>query len=115
MLVLPRVVNEEEIFTFKFWLNDTVHIGMSYQGELYCRLESFDLQRRPQVYQLGCKLSRQNTSTVLSVASATCSLWGSLRDPAVKRILLKLDAASLLNVLLFAEMDLASHGALREE
>lgn len=115
MLVLPLVVNEEQVFTFKFWFNGKVHLGMSYQGELYCRLESFDLQRRPQVYQLGCKLSQQNTSIVLSSASATCSLWGSLRDPAVKRILLTLNTTNLLEAMLFTRLDASSGESMEEQ
>jgi len=86
--VLPLILDEAEIFAFKFWFNDSICDGMYYKNELFCRLETFDLLNRSHVYQLGCKLSRQNVSVILTLTSATCDLWGSLRAPIVKDILL---------------------------
>jgi hypothetical protein len=97
------VVNEEQIFTFSFWLNGSVRSGMSHEGELYCRLASFSIQKRPRVYQLGCKLTQQQTAIVLSSSAATCSLWGSLRDPSMKRILLTADTSKLLETMLLPQ------------
>jgi len=105
VLVLPLVVNEAQIFAFNFWFNGSIRCGMYYQGELYCRLESFEIQKRPQVYQLGCKLAQQQASIVLSCALETCSLWSSLRDPATKRMLLTVNATSLLDAMLSLQAD----------
>ena len=98
--MLPLVVNEEQIFAFNFWLSGSVRYGMYYQNELYCRLASFDIQKRPQVYQLGCKLTQQQTAIVLSSSVVACTLWGSLRAPAMKRILVTADRSSLLDTML---------------
>ncbi|MBD2075796.1 hypothetical protein H6F86_18235 [Phormidium sp. FACHB-592] len=76
---------------------------MHHEGELYCRLGSFPLQKRPQVYQLGCKLARQHTSIVLSSSAVACSLWGSLRDPSLKRILTTANTTSLLEAMLYPQ------------
>lgn len=86
--MLPLVIKEEQIFAFKFWFNGTIRNGMYYQNELFCRLETFDASKRPQVYQLGCKLAQKNVLVALSSSTQTCSLWGSLRSPMVKKILL---------------------------
>ena len=98
--MLPLLVNEEQIFTFNFWLNGSILCGMHHQGELYCRLASFSIQKRPQVYQLGCKLAQQQTAIVLSSSAIACSLWGSLRDPSMKRILSTADMSNLLEAML---------------
>jgi hypothetical protein len=106
--VLPLLVNEEQIFTFNFWLNGSIRCGMHYQGELYCRLASFAIQKRPQVYQLGCKLTQQQTAIVLSSSAVACSLWGSLRDPSMKRILLTADTSNLLQAMLLPQTNVGS-------
>lgn len=100
MLVLPLVISEDQIFTFNFWFNGSIRRGMYHQGELYCRLESFAIQKRPQVYQLGCKLTQQYTAIVLSSSVTSCSLWLSLRHPSTGRILLTADTSSLLELML---------------
>jgi len=87
--VPPQVVDEEQIFTFKFWFNEVIHYGMYHRNELFCRLEVYDIQQRSLVYQIGCQLSQKdNTPIILSCATNTCSLWGSLRSDAVKELLL---------------------------
>ena len=103
MLMLPLILHEAQIFTFSFWFNGSIHWGMHHDGELYCRLESFPLQKRPQVYQIGCKLARQHTSIVLSSSAVACSLWGSLRDPSLKRILITVNTTSLLEAMLYPQ------------
>lgn len=54
---------------------------MSYQNELFCRLQTFDIQQRAQVYHFACKLTRQNIALVITSSAKACSLWASLRDP----------------------------------
>ncbi|MBD1860570.1 MULTISPECIES: hypothetical protein [Trichocoleus] len=85
--MLPFVVDERKILIFKFWFGDSVQDGLSYQGELFCRLQTLELQYRPQLYHFGCKLAQQGTSVVISSSLNTCSLWISLRDPALKTML----------------------------
>jgi hypothetical protein len=85
--VLPFVVDESKILIFKFWFDNTVQDGLSYQGELFCRVQTLNLRYRPQLYHLGCKLSQQGTSVVISSGIDTCSLWISLRDPDIKTML----------------------------
>lgn len=106
--MLPLVTNEDQIFTFNFWFNGSVRRGMYHQGELYCRLESFAIQKRPQVYQLGCKLARQYTTIVLSSSATSCSLWISLRHPSTGRILLTADTSSLLEIMLHPQTEAPS-------
>lgn len=101
--MVPLVIDEAQLFTFNFWFNGNVRCGMHHGGELYCRLESFPRQKRPQVYQLGCKLASQHTAIVLSSSAAACSLWGSLRDPSIKRILSTTSTTSLLDAMLHSQ------------
>lgn len=79
--MLPLVVDEKKIFIFKFWFNGSIQDGMSYQNELFCRLQTFDIQHRAQVYHFACKLTQQNTALVITSSAKACSLWASLRDP----------------------------------
>lgn len=98
--MLPLLADEAEIFVFKFWFNGHIQMGTHYQDELFCRLNTFDLRYRPQVYQLGCRLGQRRMLVLLTVSSATatCSLWGSLRDPAVKDILVNPEILTLPNL-----------------
>ena len=82
---------------------------MCHQGELYCRLASFAIQKRPQVYQLGCKLTQQQTAIVLTSSATVCALWGSLRDPCYEApILLTSDRSNLLEAMLLQTKALPS-------
>lgn len=85
--MLPFVVDERKILIFKFWFDTKVQDGLSYNGELFCRLQTLEPRYRPQLYHFGCKLSQQGTSVVISSGINTCSLWISLRDPAIKTML----------------------------
>jgi hypothetical protein len=99
--VLPLVLNEERIFSFKFWFNGSIQTGMHYRNELFCRLSTYNVQYRAQAYHLACKLARQNVLVVLTSANnETCSLWGSLRAPAVKDLLLNPARLVLPNLVL---------------
>ncbi|WP_216351429.1 hypothetical protein [Leptolyngbya sp. 'hensonii'] len=81
--MLPLLVDEEDIFIFKFWLDNNIQDGMLYRNELFRRLREYDIAQRPQVYHLGCKLS-QKALIVLSFTENKCSLWASLRDPEMQ-------------------------------
>jgi hypothetical protein len=88
-VALPLVIDEEQIFSFKFWFDGTIHEGMYYRNDLYCKLQTFDIQERPLVYQLGCKLAKKEALIALTFTPTTCSLWGSLRSVGIKNILIK--------------------------
>lgn len=86
--MLPLVIQEEQIFSFEFWLNGSIHRGMHYRGELYCKLQTSDIYHRSQVYQLGCKLQKRSEPIILTCTPTTCSLWGSLRSSTAREFLL---------------------------
>lgn len=85
----PIVIDEETVFSFNFWLNDSIHYGMYYNNELFGRLACFDIQLRSQVYQLGCQLTQQKAFVVITCSATSCCLWGGLRTPLIKKLLLK--------------------------
>jgi len=87
--VLPLVVKEKTLFTFKFWFNDQIQEGMNYQQEMFCRLYTVAHQFRAQLYQFGCKLTQNGTIVVISITDDHCSLWVSLRDPIVKSVFIE--------------------------
>ena len=93
--MLPLVIQEEQIFSFEFWLNGSIHRGMHYRGELYCKLQTSDIHHRSQIYQLGCRLQKGNEPIILTCTPTTCSLWGSLRSAAAKEFLLHPEVFSL--------------------
>jgi hypothetical protein len=96
-LVSPLILDEDQIFTFKFWFNDVVQIGMHYRGELYCCLSRYDICDRSKVYHLACKLDQHDVMSVMSINADICSLWGSLRSPLVKKLLLTPSLLTLSN------------------
>ncbi len=98
--MLPLLINEQQIFTFQFWFNGSLRYGMYYRNDLYCKLETFEIAQRPQVYQLGCRLANKNAAIVMTITENTCSLWGSLRAPLIKKILLRPDPVNLRKLLL---------------
>lgn len=85
--MLPLVVNEDKLFIFKFWFNEGLQEGTSYKNELYCRLQSFAIKCRPQVYRLGFQLGKQGAPVIISLMPDTCSLWTNLRDPLTESTL----------------------------
>lgn len=93
--MLPFVVDERKILIFKFWFDNKVQDGLSYQGELFCRLQTLEIRYRPQLYHFGCKLSQQGTSVVISSGVNDCSLWISLRDPTIKTMLVNSEHLNL--------------------
>ncbi|EKQ70779.1 hypothetical protein OsccyDRAFT_1084 [Leptolyngbyaceae cyanobacterium JSC-12] len=86
--MLPLILSEQQIFIFKFWFNNQLCSGMTYQNELFCQIGAFDADQRPQVYQTACKLAQHDVNLIVTCSKTTCRLWGSLRDEAVKRLLL---------------------------
>jgi hypothetical protein len=98
--VLPLVIDEKKLLIFKFWFEDHIQEGMSYKGELFCRLQTFPVTLRPQVYQFSCRLLRQGTLVALTSGSETCSVWVSLRDPQVKALVAEAEAGELCHILL---------------
>lgn len=96
--MLPLVIDEQQIFIFKFWFNDKVHHGMHYQNELFCRIATSTLQMRPHIYQLSCKLTQNSIPLAISCTDQTCSLWGSLRNETIKRFLMRSDNINLANL-----------------
>lgn len=93
--MLPLIVDETKVFVFKFWFNSTIQDGMTHHNELFCRLRTFDLALRSQVYHLGCQLAKKRILIVLTTTPQTCSLWSSLRDPLTEFALTNPDALTL--------------------
>jgi hypothetical protein len=87
--VLPVVLNEAQIFTFKFWFDGTLRTGMHCQNELFCQLAAVDVSDRPKLYRAGSKLAQQGVPVIISCSSEMCRLWGSLRSDKVRDLLIK--------------------------
>ncbi len=63
----------------------------------FFKLKTFNIQQRPWVYQLGCKLGQEDALIIVSCSTNTCSLWGSLRAFIIKDILLNPATLQLFN------------------
>jgi len=85
--VLPLVIDEQQVFTFKFWFGNQIHTGMHFQNELFCQLGIVELAQRSQLYQRACKLTHQGVVLVITCSKTQCRIWGSLRDDTVKQLL----------------------------
>jgi len=76
--VLPPVINERDIFPFKFWFSDSIQDGMYYRNELYYRLQSVTVTHRAKLYHYACKLA-QSHPVIVTTRADECSVWISLR------------------------------------
>lgn len=85
--MLPLVIDQQQVFTFKFWFNDQIQTGMQFQNELFCQIASVDLTLRSQAYQRACKLAQQGLHLVITCTSNECCIWASLREELVKELL----------------------------
>ncbi|MGP1382187.1 MAG: hypothetical protein ACTS2F_01440 [Thainema sp.] len=99
--MLPEIVDEAKIHSFKFWFSDRIQEGMNYRGELFCRLYTADVSERAKVFQTACRLGQRGASLVLTLSDKQCSLWGNLRSSSVA-------ALALDNLTASSELDLAS-------
>ena len=78
--MLPQVLREDRIRTFKFWFNDSIQDGLHFRNELFYRSRSVDLSARARLYQLATRLAEHNAYVLVTVTSDQCSLWISLRN-----------------------------------
>jgi hypothetical protein len=108
--VPPILIDERQVFTFKFWFNGKIQNGMSYRNELFCQLGAFSIQQRSRVYQVGCYLMQQDAASVITCSAASCSLWGSLRSELVKELLANPTDQLLPHLLNFTLQDLSQDG-----
>lgn len=99
--MLPLVIDEQQVFIFKFWFDGKIQDGMHFQNELFCQIGTFGVSERSRVYQAACKLAHQGTLLAITCSDTTCRVWGNLRDETVKQLLvnpsvLGLDRSTLL-------------------
>jgi hypothetical protein len=87
LAVLPILIDEHQVFTFKFWFNGKIQNGMYYRNELFCQLGTYTIQHRSRVYQLGCHLTQRDAFSAITCSATSCCLWGSLRSELVKQLL----------------------------
>lgn len=84
--MLPEIVDEAKIRSFKFWFGDRIQEGMNYQDELFYRLHTADLEYRAKLFHMACRLSQRGARLMLTVSTQSCSLWVSLRSQSVKAL-----------------------------
>lgn len=87
--MLPQILSERQLRTFKFWFNSGVQDGLHHQNELYYRAKTVDSSQRMRLYQLACRLSDRNANLLISAAEDSCSLWISLRNQELAVIALR--------------------------
>ncbi len=78
---VPSVVTEPQITRFKFYLDQSVQDGMTYQNELYRLAQAFPSRDRQTAYRYGCELVGQGVPTIISVSKQHYLVWISLRNP----------------------------------
>ena len=79
--MLPPVIDEENLFPFKFWFNNSIQEGMYYRNELFYRLHSIEIRHRARLYHYACRLAQKDTVVIVSATNTSCSIWLSLRSP----------------------------------
>ena len=78
--MIPEVVNESSVNRFCYW-DEKVCQGMTYQGELYRYISSYQEPERVNLFLLGMKLRKQGVNICITRLNRTYSLWLSLRLP----------------------------------
>lgn len=95
--MLPRVLREDQVRVFKFWYGEAMQDGTHYCNELFYRAMVVDLEQRPRLYHLACRLSGRGATTLVTLTDCQCSLWISLRNQSVTIDLLQAFVSSLVN------------------
>lgn len=93
--MLPEILEERRIQTFKFWFDGALQDGAHYHNELYYRALTVESEKRTRLYHLACKLNEKGGSVVVSISDNQCSLWISLRNQALARQVMESRVAGL--------------------
>lgn len=81
--LLPVVLSEQIISRFTFYLLNTIHQGMRYQGELYGLAAEFNAHSRLQAYKTACELTANDVPLVITASLNGYKLWVNLKAPDV--------------------------------
>jgi hypothetical protein len=74
-LTLPAIIHEQFVKPFKFYFNNELCKGMNYQGRLYTISKTFTSAQRADAFVLACKLSAQETQTVITLFQEQYTVW----------------------------------------
>lgn len=80
--MLPSIISERLIHSFKFWDNGEIHHGMRCSTGLYRRIAVFELTQSQQAYSLGIALCQQQQA-VLTKTEVGYAVWLVLRSNEV--------------------------------
>lgn len=78
--MLPQILPENRLSTFKFWFNGKVQDGLHHQHELYYRARTVEAKQRARLYQIACSLAGRRAGVVMTAGDSRYSLWISLRN-----------------------------------
>ena len=78
--VAPQLIPEQQMTLFKFYLDQVVQDGMTYQNELYRLERQFTVGDRLEAYQFGCELHKQGFLTLISASKQRYAVWSRLRS-----------------------------------
>lgn len=65
---LPVLLSEYQIRSFKYYWEDHLHCGMTFDGRLYALLSSFEAEERALAYEKGCQLAARADDVVVTVS-----------------------------------------------
>lgn len=77
--MLPLIVVEELISTFKFW-NQGIHDGMLYRNDFYIGLQQFPLADRSQAYRQATQESNKGFKVCITVSKTHYTIWVEMRS-----------------------------------
>ncbi|MBM0744329.1 hypothetical protein JOY44_22400 [Phormidium sp. CLA17] len=77
----PRMIPEQQITLFKFYMDQSMQDGVTYGKELYRLAKQFVVSDRLEAYRYGCELLGQGVPTLISVSKQRYIVWTGLRRP----------------------------------
>ncbi|MBM0743971.1 hypothetical protein JOY44_20495 [Phormidium sp. CLA17] len=77
----PRMIPEQQITLFKFYMDQSMQDGVTYGQELYRLARQFAASDRLEAYRYGCELLKQGIPTLISASKQRYIVWTSLRSP----------------------------------
>ncbi|MBM0745241.1 hypothetical protein JOY44_27600 (plasmid) [Phormidium sp. CLA17] len=77
----PRMIPEQQITLFKFYMDQSMQDGVTYGKELYQLARQFVASDRLEAYRYGCELLGQGVPTLISVSKQRYIVWTGLRRP----------------------------------
>lgn len=79
--MFPKLLTEQMVHPFNFYVDGEVRPGMRYQNDLYGLFQEFRLEQRLDVYPIATQLLKEGIPVVITAFQQRYVLWVQMRSP----------------------------------